>query len=152
MSLLRKHRAAQRSQPAHAAKQVSSRHSHSSLWSQNERKSKSARPTKTFLVYTSRSTIQPFTKQVLKGYWMLHEHCSFSPSFISSMHAASGLFSWTMELLEFASVASLQLKRWTLSVRFIDSHFVPFLFRLLWPPSISWDSDGFPSIIYLVVH
>ena len=41
------------------------------------------------------------------------------------MHAASGLLSWTMEILAFAS-RQFEPKTMDLSVRFIHSHFVQF--------------------------
>ena len=49
------------------------------------------------------------------------QHCSFSPSFlcISYMPAASGLFSWSMEL-GLLQVVSLHLKSWT----FLSASFV----------------------------
>ena len=56
------------------------------------------------------------------------QNLSFSPPFscISYMHAASGLFSWSMELLEYAS-RQFALKFMDLSVRFVRILFCIFL-------------------------
>ena len=60
---------------------------------------------------------------------VMHEGFACTPLFlsvlsISSMHAASGLFSWTMELLAFASNYVLQLSPWTSLVRLVYSQSV----------------------------
>ena len=78
------------------------------------KKSKSARPTK--------KHNHLFTKQLS---WCDVPGVCLSVLSISSMHRASGLFSWTMELLTFAS-RQFAPKTMDLSVRFIYSQFVQF--------------------------
>ena len=66
--------------------------------------------------------VQPFTKQLSWCDVASYTALSLRALSISSMHAASGLFSWTMELLAFAS-RQFSPETMDLSVRFIRSHF-----------------------------
>ena len=138
LSLFRKQDSAgQRSQPGQAAKQghddrtattQASRHCwlepvcrraflQLTEFSKRRKKSKSARPTR-------KCGVQSFTKQLS---WC-DIACTLpflSVFYTSSMHAAFGLFSSTMELLAFAS-RQFAPKTMDLSVRFIHSHSVQF--------------------------
>ena len=91
-------------------------HLYSSLCSQNERTITEICP--------AHENIESFTKQLLAG--VSDVACMlvfFSVLSISSMHAASGLFSWTMELVAFAS-REFAPKTMDVSFRFVHSHSV----------------------------
>ena len=84
------------------------------VFSKRRKKSTSARPTKN-------------TQRVTKQLCRCDVACALlflSVLSISSMHSASGLLSWTMELLAFAS-RQFAPKTMDLSVRFSHSQFVP---------------------------
>ena len=70
------------------------------VFSKRTKKSKIARPTK---IYNLQSNLAGATREIFDCISTLD--CSFSPSFLCSsyVYAASRLFSWSMELLAFAS-------------------------------------------------